>query len=37
MTTALATTELTADDRVIGAVNVFRHNTDTTVPGLVAG
>lgn len=26
-----------ADDRVIGAVNVFRHNTDKTVPGLVAG
>jgi PAS domain-containing protein len=26
-----------ADDQVIGAVNVFRHNTDKTVPGLAAG
>jgi PAS domain-containing protein len=26
-----------AQDQVIGAVNVFRHNTDKTVPGLAAG
>ena len=24
------------EDEVIGAVNIFRHNTDKTVPGLVS-
>ena len=27
--------ELQVEDEVVGAVNVFRHNTDKTVPGIL--
>ena len=31
-----AKSEMHNEDEVIGAVNIFRHNTSKTVPGLLA-